>query len=629
MTRIDSDRKQAPTNAEAQDSTNFVEYSAREVSPPALLIQQLLRAHQIFLLHQSPSLSELWVKLPRQKFCGLLKRFWDNFIWNWDVLLHGNPAVDIYNGLKLSAGGELGVGADEANWGSGEREVLEGFVGRTEGLVDLVVSQFGDPEATASENRQQVGQRFGTGRQSEPSDGVIFSGIGALTRPSVRNIANWVEWISVSGENTFGVRENPSASGRRKRKGQAAKSESKKGSAPTPRIPPSIVSQYQADKETSKTLSEQSKTASSRGSTDENYAMSTDTIIKYLTLGVYGSSWGIPSGRSQAPPKAASLQDKNQTPTKASSDEDLTTGFFVIGLLGDLEEQSLTDEEVAVDAVAGQPAESPDRRIVIRTLHVERLRGETQPENYDARRETTSESYFDRLRVVVYVQPPFIFTLLFETETYSLAFPSFYRSLHHQLGPLRKPLQTMTSPDRVRERLKDAIMPRSTAPVPSTQPINNLVYDPARLTIHTSIPNIPEAGLNLSNGEMSLWTRAEAITVHSQIVNTYTSTRWQRSELEQTSKTSRGWWVVWMRLPHSLPPTLPSANSSRPEYREAFLIRKASDYNAPTARASGMSARWRGSPSSGRGPSDSANKLAEGIGIDARQYVEGLLSLSR
>ena len=60
------------------------------------------------------------------------------------MLLHGNPAVEIFNGLKLAAGGELGIGVGEEDWGSGEREVLEGFIGRTEGLVDLVVARFGD-----------------------------------------------------------------------------------------------------------------------------------------------------------------------------------------------------------------------------------------------------------------------------------------------------------------------------------------------------------------------------------------------------------------------------------------------------------------------------------------------------
>jgi hypothetical protein len=33
------------------------------------------------------------------------------------LLLTGNPIVDIYNGIKLSAGGELGIGVGEEEWG--------------------------------------------------------------------------------------------------------------------------------------------------------------------------------------------------------------------------------------------------------------------------------------------------------------------------------------------------------------------------------------------------------------------------------------------------------------------------------------------------------------------------------
>jgi len=76
-----------------------------------------------------------------------------------------------------------------------------------------------------------------------------------------------------------------------------------------------------------------------------------------------------------------------------------------------------------------------------------------------------------------------------------------------------------------------------------------------------------------------------------------------------------------MRLPHS-------ESSIGGSYREAFLIRKASDYVAPATRK--ISERFRrdfsgSSAASGWGP----GKLAEGIGIDARKYIEGLLSLNR
>ena len=75
-----------------------------------------------------------------------------------------------------------------------------------------------------------------------------------------------------------------------------------------------------------------------------------------------------------------------------------------------------------------------------------------------------------------------------------------------------------------------------------------------------------------------------------------------------------------MRLPEATQPTNPDF------YREAFLIRKASDYTAPKARkASARFGRDVNATSSSWGP----GKLVEGIGIDTRQYIEGLLTLNR
>jgi len=228
------------------------------------------------------------------------------------------------------------------------------------------------------------------------------------------------------------------------------------------------------------------------------------------------------------------------------------------------------------------------------------------------------------LRVVVYVRQPFIFTFLFELTTDSLSLTSFYRALHYQLGPLQRPLVVSTSPAKVSERLWEAADPQSTSTARSTQPIYDLVYDPANLTIHTTIPNIPDSGTAAAEGlgdSGAPWTRIEALNVHSQILNTYISTRRHVSELERTCKTSRGWWVVWMRLPRGALTSETGADS----FREAFLIRKASDYAAPAARKASGRFGLASSEGSGWGP----GKLAEGIGIDTRRYIEGLLSLNR
>jgi hypothetical protein len=137
-------------------------------------------------------------------------------------------------------------------------------------------------------------------------------------------------------------------------------------------------------------------------------------------------------------------------------------------------------------------------------------------------------------------------------------------------------------------------------------------------------------------------------------------------ERERSVKTGRGWWVVWMRVAaaesrrgsfaaaaHAGQGTAiesdagekEDASSTRalreitPEesetvYKEAILVRRARD-----AAASRPSGKRIGSGFFGFGGLSSSGKdvgsgwgpawLAEGVGVDARRYVEGLLSLSR
>jgi hypothetical protein len=85
-------------------------------------------------------------------------------------------------------------------------------------------------------------------------------------------------------------------------------------------------------------------------------------------------------------------------------------------------------------------------------------------------------------------------------------------------------------------------------------------------------------------------------------------------------------------------PTAETEEFTTADLREAFLVRRARDTVVPSAKSSGSrlgSGLWRlGGPSTqekmggstaGWGPKG----VAEGIGIDARRYVEGLLSLNR
>ena len=654
-----------------------IEYSAREISPPALLLQHILRAHQIFLLHQATSITDLYARIGRIRFCSLVKHFWDGFIRNWDVLLHGNPAVDVFNGLKLAAGGELGVGVGEEVWGSGEREVLEGFIGRSEGLVDLVVSRFGDtPNLTDG-----LDTRFLTGpipqeeellvekcaNYAQPSDGVVFSGVGALTRFSVKAVSSWMEWLHVYSKDAYGVRDNPSYTPRRKRRKAGllrrpsqtlpSQSDDSRGELNITSeglgIPPSIMTRNKSGSPavgssilSMDKISKNEEQATSNDILDSSVT-GTETLVKYLTLGVYGSTWGIPSGRPVVQRQTLSLHDGETSQSqnsghasnkgKIAKESGTLGGYFLIGLQGELEDgvpADATDPATELTTTTDDVSEEHDTndRVMMRSLYVERsARQPTNAHGINVGSISTVEAVpnfcNDRLRVVVYVQKPFIFTFLFESQTDALAMPSFYRSLHHLLGPLRRPLLVSTSPTKVSERVWEAAAPRSTASTTNTQPVWDLIYDPERLTVHTTIPNIPEPGLTSTDSyARPPWSRIEALSVHSQILQTYVSTRNHMSELERTCKTSRGWWVVWMRVPLSTQEESGKATTKRS--RVAFLVRQASDYASLAARNS--SGRFGRDISGGSGTTQWVpGKLAEGIGIDARQYVEGLLSLGR
>ncbi|KAL8683612.1 MAG: hypothetical protein Q9186_000384 [Xanthomendoza sp. 1 TL-2023] len=636
-----------------------IEYSAREVSPPALLLEQLKQAHQIFLLHHAQTLSELFSRLQKPKFCAILERFWDDFVWNWDVLLHGNPAVDIFDGLKLAAGGELGIGVGEEEWGSGEREVLEGFIGRTDGLVDLIVSRFGEaPAADAPEKDSVSGATsqpplqtddWYLGQDPRPSDGVVFSGIGAIARPSVKHITKWVESMFKYGESAYGIRDNPVAINRRRRdkngeafssKGQrlskAAASESAERRADDYGIPAPITRTQQARKNplqearsSSSAGTEIDKKQAQTWTTNSESSFKTETLMKYMTLGIYGS--GL-SASFMGSPEHSSDSKPSDAKKAAGSAEIIAPGYFLVGLRGDLDEDD-SDHITHDVGSSAQRDESHGKRaqtsrIVLRTLIVE----QGEREKIESANKTSLEFAatpavpHSRLRVVVYINRPFIFTFLFNLQTDSLAIPSFYRSLHHQLGPLQRPLLRSTSPSKVAERVREASAPKSTVTTRSSHPVYDLVYDPHNLTVHTTIPNIPEPGSarKAQAAGSPSWTRVEALSVHSQVLNTYSSTRRHQRELERTCKSNRGWWVVWMRLPH----VAASQHIGRMVYREAFLVRQASDDGPPTGKVSGGGwGRKDVGPSAGQG--GAPTRLAEGIGIDTRQYIEGLVGLNR
>lgn len=648
-----------------------IEYSAREVSPPALLIQQLIQAHHIFSLHHGSSLTELFVRLHRVKFCGILDRFWARFSRTWDVLLHGSPATDIFSGVKLSSGGELGMGVGEEEWGSGERDVLEDLVRRTEGLVDIVAARFGEPapsKETATTSDAEALPWVGGGNYPMASDGIIFGGTGAITTPSLRNVSLWMRQIYTYGEYAYGVRDNPLRERRRRKRRQvnvpagpefvdrsdprpkvpavpdstAAKDFGTPPVTPNPPatnegienpfdeddashatglpgIPPPIVSAAETSLNQA-TRKAQIRPDGTETSTNDDSGTTLgvpDQYMKYLTFGI---STLVKSGQQKRPegPRrtstsssktvteqrhAAARLPKQDDIREAEEDDMAQTepmpvghtlqtriamqkrleqqGHFIVGLQGDLD--SVPDDETApVDDTDAE--ESGGLRNVLRTVHVQRTpqqSEEVDEEEYDPlqRKMSTSSQATDsegsdgprRHRVLVYAHRPFMYCFLFEHRTPSLAVARFYKDLHRNLLPIHKPLLSSTSYSKVAQRIDDAQAASSeTASITSGQssnskspqqsPIYDLLYDPALLTVHTSIPNIAEPGTPLAEGILSrkeagtqAWTRIDALNVHSQILNTLSSVKRSPCEYERTSKTSRGWWVVWMRLPPSSP----------------------------------------------------------------------------
>ncbi|TLD22458.1 hypothetical protein E2P81_ATG07651 [Venturia nashicola] len=738
LTRLPLSRSPSSKSCSPNSSavTPAYEYSSREVSPPHLLLEQLVSGHRTFLLHNGSSLNDLYTRLTRQKFCALLDRFWNRFSQTWDVLLHGNPAVAQFGGLKLAAGGELGIGVGEEEWGSGEREVLEDFARRTDGLIDLMVARFGEPTAHPAKNSKSgpTGRSMkhkdrdrepwhGAGHFPQATDGVVFSGTGVISRSSLRDISQWVQTIHTYGEHAFGVRESPTSDRRKRRRSVRSPTTTRKGDGSkadhpprpklvmrnkddsTPGIPPPIVSAVERSLELATSSANLAKqNADTKSTTNESEGWS-----KYLTLG-YGSTWGhrrdftTPTHKSENSNQSADNvpvqeQDMQHIDPEPVMDKDAVyqerlktqirleeSGHFLIGLTGELLD--------ADDAQEEDETEGSNNRILLRTLHVE-VEKKPPALDYDSHDTGTPDLNQDpasqkrakrsRLRVVVYVHRPFIYTFLFTAQTSSLSMPAFYRNIHNFFSPLHKPLSASTSPSKVAGRLAAASQTYTTSPpgdvqsAEDQQPIFALVYDPRSFSIHASIPNIPAPGSlaaeglsNVAEGIPEGWTRIEAINVHSAILELIKETRpatdsggGGERELERSVKTGRGWWVVWMRMDDDLPqqvedtPSLAIDGSNTPtvkiqkpggsdyfgslkgsessqlmtfaDAREAILVRRARDA-VPAAQRNTSGGIWSfGGGGNGKdaGAGWGPARLAEGVGIDARKYVEGLLSLNR
>jgi hypothetical protein len=564
------------------DATPSVEYSSRELGSADLLLQYIQRNHRLFLLHNGSSLQYLYSKNTRHDFCARLERFWTRAAWMWEPLLHGNPAAAVFDGLKMAAGGELGVGVGEEDRGSGEREVLEGLIYRTDGLLDLVVSKLGSNTQTELD----PAGRSGSSNSPGALDGVVFSGIGELSRQSLRDLSCWMEELYEHGKEAYGVDDRMEARERRRKARSKVmielvdqdKTGTAKQASGVAIVPPSLTLP-------ARTIPEKEGTEGTK---------SNGKVLHYLTLG-YGTSW---LGKS-----SDGVDKEPSTPSIPLTPGPIP-GYFLVGLRGDVEAGD-SDEDT------GNEAEN-EEKILSRSVYLSLKDSDSQ---LDGDIETQSSR---PVRVVVYVQPPFYFLLLFKADTASLNSTFFYRSLHHQLGPLRKPLiqSTALAADSTTHA---TFLPALNGKINAQRPIYALLYDPNTLTTVSTLPNIPDPHPRGSQ-PIKDWSRIEALQVYQQILTTISATRVIKTDLERTTKTSRGWWVVWMRLP----PSAMDRREGSSGFKEAVLVRRSSGRDDGAIRDSDSSSRWAiGNVGIG------AKGMVEGIGVDVRGYVEGLLRYTR
>lgn len=717
-------------------------------------------------------MSALFVRIRRSKFVNLLGRYWDSFLSTWNVMLHGNPVVNVFGGIKLASSGELGMGVGEEDRGSGEREVLEGFVGRIDGLVDLVVSKFEgpkiDPEeekgTKESESETRISPKqpwLGTGADPTSEDGAVFLGVGALSRKSLRDITHWMEDLYSWGSRAYGVRDNPTATRKLRKKRDKQKPETGKPPTPTdgPKGSPphpilqlrpkdhrrsteeytisvtdsqaAVLQSREIPDSHGKRRSKEKRPALQRGRSSQSSTHSISNtggkIVNYLKLG-YGTHWSLSGNTSKAVADHGSKATKHLTQSlgqltdgATQANKSITTGdpnyddgsdsspvahddsvgHYLIGLMGDIEKGDVDVEPDDITTDEGKE-QGGNFRMLLRTVTVELEReGDARPEadisidlgtadntrsqsskHGGSEHTGTSQASFEsqdrnktkKLRIVVYVNKPFIFTFLFELRTDALALMSLYRSLHYQLGPLQKPLLASTSHPLSKPGVN------ATRAQETRSPIFDLIWDSKALTVSSTVPNIPEPnGAHFSAPKPDPWSRIEALNTHMQLLNIFSATRSNRSELESTCKTSRGWWIVWTRIPDPdngsissyAPSPAPGARTPQlrqeesmkttisgstsisgtnnpsmysgpahpfldrgsvikdrpiPNDKEIFLLRRASDHSdgKGLGRFTSLTAA---SGESGWG--NETAKLVQGIGVDTKRYIEGLLNMNR
>ena len=273
----------------------------------------------------------------------------------------------------------------------------------------MIVSRFGDgPATTPGQNQPAISASSwaADGQRPRPSDGVIFSGIGALTRASIRDISCWGEDMFRYGHDAYGVKENPSSM-RWRRRGEAehrikapqrgrgsgedrSDMRNRQRSSDIHGIPRSIInasgsaSRTMVPKPLSKAPTPAESITSDAQTSVEATETGAETMMRYLTLGVYGSKWGIPFKRqSEHLQVFKDEKSRSESPGAVSprplpsTIPDDALGYYLIGFRGDLEssvEDDEHDEETGEERADRISDESQSSRTMLRTLYVSRLK---------------------------------------------------------------------------------------------------------------------------------------------------------------------------------------------------------------------------------------------------------------
>ncbi|KAI5857095.1 hypothetical protein BZA05DRAFT_428672 [Tricharina praecox] len=585
------------------------EWSSREVAPTQLLVAQIKRAYsQYRFLYGRFQMG--WEKLERAAFCKRVEKFWLRWAWvRWEVVLHGSPVIDMLAEKTVNmAGGRLG----KEEIGRQEKEFMEGWIRKesAHGLVDMVVSRFGEREVEAapedaSPTRTKSGSPFwfwNPHRRSDssstkdpnkntedlppvlmPSDGCVFKGIGAV---EVNDVASYLSELYEKAEETYVVTGNGV---RRKRRRKRPRDNSRLGVSSgesSPRRSTSTIRHAREDgpKPTNSGLG---RNEPESPEVQPSSPISPDAALEAAT----------PSSPPDAPPPAddppplqpaacddSSLRFRNLSAANGKILNLLTFGWSSRVQSGSTSAPSEAGDGGDTDSVFGDasaPAtsttESEKKR---RGAFLIGFQGDLELEDIDDDHEDSSGRITSRtvwlprtppsdseeaenavphplseFKLVVYTNKPFIFAFLFAPHSRILSSPSFYRSLHHQLTPLLSSLPVSSAATKA--------------------PYNLLL---TQGSVYTNLPPIPDP-----LHELPGWSRADALHVHTVIL----SMLQERGDRERSVRSVRGWWINWCKF----------------EGGEGLVVRRAGEGKA--AGAGGVD-------------------VGAGAAVDVKRYFEGL-----